>query len=102
MLLRMKQLPGIDNLRNYPVEIIKGLEDLLLSGASALPDPKRKGFYDVENRERTYFIQISSITAAWAYLQHGSAQSGRLRLRVALGLVDATQSDKSAFRATFR
>jgi hypothetical protein len=62
MLLRMKQLSGIDNLRNYPVEIIKGLEDLLISGGSALPDPKRKGFYDIENRERTYFIQISSIT----------------------------------------
>jgi hypothetical protein len=62
MLLPMKQLPGIDNLRNYPIEIIKGLEDSLRSGGSALPDPKRKGFYDVENRERTYFIQISSIT----------------------------------------
>jgi hypothetical protein len=62
MLLRMKQLPGVDNLRNYPAEIIKGLEALLLSGGSALPDPKRKGFYDLENHERTFFIQISSIT----------------------------------------
>ena len=54
MLLRMKQLPGVDNLRNYPEEIIKGLEELLLSGGSALPDPKRKGFYDLENDERTF------------------------------------------------
>jgi hypothetical protein len=62
MFLRMKPLPGVDNLRNYPAEIIKELEELLLSGGSAFPDPKRKGFYDLENYERTFFIQISSIT----------------------------------------
>ena len=62
MFLRMKRLPGVDNLRNYPAEIIKELEELLLSGGSALPDPKRKGFYDLENYGRTFFIQISSIT----------------------------------------
>src|SRR5712664_3364905 len=62
MFLRMKRLPGVDNLRNYPAEIIKEPEELLLSGGSALPDPKREGFYDLENYERTFFIQISSIT----------------------------------------
>src|SRR6266566_9248347 len=62
MFLRMKHLPGVDNLRNYPAEIIKELEVLLLSGGSALPDPKREGFYDLENYERTFYIQISSIT----------------------------------------
>jgi hypothetical protein len=62
MFLRMKQLPGVDNLRNYPAANIKELEELLLSGASALPDPKRKDFYDLENQERTFFIQISSRT----------------------------------------
>jgi hypothetical protein len=62
MFLRMERLPGIDNLRNYPAENIKELEELLLSGVSALPDPKRKNFYDLETDERTYFIQISSIT----------------------------------------
>jgi len=58
----MKQRPAVDNLRNYPAEIIRELEELLLSGGSALPDPKRKGFYDLENYDRTFFIQISSIT----------------------------------------
>jgi len=58
----MKRLLGVDNPRNYPAEIIKQLEELLLWGGSALPDPKRKGFYDLENYERTFFIQISSVT----------------------------------------
>lgn len=62
MFLRMKRLSGVDNLRNYPAEIIKELEELLLSGGSALPDPKRKDFYDLEIYGRTFFIQISSIT----------------------------------------
>jgi hypothetical protein len=62
MLLRMKQLPGVDNLRNYPAEIIKELEQLLLSGGSALPDPKRKGFYDLETDERTFFVHVSPTT----------------------------------------
>ena len=52
MFLRMKQLPGVDNPRNYPAEIIQELEELLLSGGSALPDPNRKGFYDLESYER--------------------------------------------------
>src|ERR1700676_4822615 len=63
MLLRMKQLPGVDNLQNYPAETIKELEDLLLSGGSALPDPKRKGFYDLESDKRIFFINISPISS---------------------------------------
>src|SRR5882762_10561354 len=68
MFLRMKRLPGVDNLRNYPVEIVKELEELLLWGGSARPDPKRKGFYDLENYERKFYIQISSITGKVALL----------------------------------
>jgi hypothetical protein len=55
-------MSGVDNLRNYSAEIIRELEKLLLLGGSALPDPKRKGFYDLENEERTFFINISSVT----------------------------------------
>lgn len=63
MLLKIKHRPDVDNLRNYPAEVIKELEELLLSGGSALPDPKRKDFYDLENLGRTFFIHISSSTA---------------------------------------
>src|SRR5229473_2943491 len=68
MFLRMKRLPGVDNPRNYPAEIIKELEELLLWGGSALPDPKRKGFYDLENYERIFFIQISPLSGKVALL----------------------------------
>ena len=68
MFLRMKQLLSVDNLQNYPAEIIKELEELLLSGGSALPDPKRKGFYDLEGQQRTFFIHVSSVTGRVALL----------------------------------
>ena len=68
MFLQLRLRAGVENPRNYPAEIIKELEGLLLSGESALPDPKRKGFYDLENHERTFFIQISSITGKVALL----------------------------------
>jgi hypothetical protein len=62
MFLQMKQVPGVDNLRKYPAENVEELQALLLSGASAVPDPKRKDFYDLSNYERTFFVQISSTT----------------------------------------
>ena len=62
MLLQIDGLPGVCNLRNYSAGIVKELENLLLSGGSALPDPKRKGFYDLHNDGRTFFIYVSPVT----------------------------------------
>jgi hypothetical protein len=63
MLLPMKERPDVDNLRNYPPEIVKELKELLLSGGSSVADPKRKYFYDLENDRRTFFVYISPATA---------------------------------------
>ena len=62
MFLQMKSLPGVDTVVDHPAEIIRELEELLLSGGTASPDPKRKGFYDLQNHERTFFINISPVT----------------------------------------
>jgi len=82
----MKRLPGVDNPRNYPAEIIKEFEELLLWGGSAVPDPKRKGFYDLENCERRFFIQISPISgkavllATWRKALHRQLDAGSYEL----------------------
>jgi hypothetical protein len=74
MLLQMKERPDVDNLRNYPAAIIEELQELLLSGGSALPDPERKDFYDLENHGRTFFIYTSpktgrvTLLATWPHL----------------------------------
>src|SRR6266566_1131221 len=86
MFLRLKRLPGVDNPRNCPAEIIKELEELLLWGGSAVPDSRRKAFYDLENYERTFFIQISSITgrvallATWRKALHRRLDAGSYEL----------------------
>ena len=68
MLLRLEHLSGVDNVRNYPPEITKELEQLLLTGGPAFPDPRRKGFYDLKSHGRTFFIHISPITGHVALL----------------------------------
>lgn len=63
MFLQMNARPDVDNLQNYPPEVIKELEELLLSGGSSVPDPKRKYLYDLKNDRRTFFVYISPKTA---------------------------------------
>jgi hypothetical protein len=91
MFLRMDPLSGIDNVRNYPVEIIEELEQLLLAGGSALPDPRRKNFYDLGNHERTFFIHISPVTGRVVLLATW--------LRAA-SAVDRTDRDEPSLRCT--
>jgi hypothetical protein len=59
MLLQIDTEVTIDNLRNYPAEIVDQLRKLLTSGVAASPDPNRENFYDVGNAGRVYFIHIS-------------------------------------------
>ena len=59
MFLQTERRPTVDNPRGYPAEIVDELEQLLVSGGSARPDPARPGFYDLQGIDRTFFIHIS-------------------------------------------
>ena len=61
MTLRLKEVK-VDNLRNYSDEVVEKLRDLLLRGADADMDPQRKGFYDVYNGARIFFIHVSPVS----------------------------------------
>ncbi|MBZ5543644.1 MAG: hypothetical protein LAO07_08190 [Acidobacteriia bacterium] len=65
MTLKLNGNTGIDNLRNYPTEIVEKLRALLASGARAYPDPTRKQFYDLENGSRMFYIHISPTGNVW-------------------------------------
>jgi hypothetical protein len=56
MFLRIRDSLRIENLNNYPVDVVLQLEALLASGVEARLDPKRKHFYDVETSGRGFFI----------------------------------------------
>ena len=80
MILRMEQQPTIDNLQNYPSEVVDQLKKLLLEGVSARQDPRRRNFYDAESADRAFFIHLSPLTgkvillAVWRLL--GSVFTG--------------------------
>ncbi len=65
MTLRLSGDTRIDNFRNYPPEVVEKLRALLAVGAEAEPDPRRKGFYDVENGTRIFYIHVASEEAVW-------------------------------------
>jgi hypothetical protein len=65
MLLHLSGNPRIDNLRNYPADVVEKLRELLVAGAKAYPDPRRKKFYDVENGARMFYIHLSPTGNVW-------------------------------------
>jgi len=65
MVLRVRENPEIDNLRNYPADIVEKLRALLVAGAQVYPDPRRKEFYDVANGSRMFYIHLSPTGEVW-------------------------------------
>jgi hypothetical protein len=61
MTLKMKEVK-VENLRNYSGDVVDKLRGLLLAGADADLDPQRRGFYDVYNGTRVFFIHISPVS----------------------------------------
>ncbi len=62
MRLHLNRDLTIENLKRYPEDIVEKLRDLLATGAEALPDPHRRGFYDVLNGNRVFFIHVSPVS----------------------------------------
>ena len=65
MTLTLNGNTRIDNLRNYPSEIVEKLRALLVAGANACPDPHRRNFYEVENGSRMFYIHLLPNGRVW-------------------------------------
>jgi hypothetical protein len=69
----------IQDPRNHSAETVFALRSLLAGGANVVPDPKRKGFYEVKSGSIVYYIHVSPINrnvlllATWP---SGDEQSG--------------------------
>ena len=57
----------IEDLRKHSEETVARLRQLLADGATALADPRRKGFYEIENGRVVYYIRVPP-TAGKVYL----------------------------------
>jgi hypothetical protein len=62
MVMALEREMQIEDLRNHPVETVNMLRDLLSNGAKVTPDPKRAGFYELEDTSTVYYIHVSPTT----------------------------------------
>jgi hypothetical protein len=58
---REKQPLDIENLRNYPTEVVDELRRLLASDAPARPDPHRADFYELDGPTRVFYVHVSAV-----------------------------------------
>jgi hypothetical protein len=72
MVMRWEHDVHIQDIRNHPKELLRGLESLLLKGASLTPDARHPGFFEVQDDTQVYYVHIVPNTrkvlllAAWA------------------------------------
>jgi hypothetical protein len=59
MILKMSGPIRIENLRHHSTETVDRLRCLLVAGAQASPDSRRKGFYDLADGDRAFYIHVS-------------------------------------------
>jgi hypothetical protein len=83
-----KQPLNIENLRNYPVEVVEELRRLLASDAPARPDPHRADFYELEGPTRVFYVHVSAaigsviLLGTWAREIAAAATPSREKSRV--------------------
>jgi hypothetical protein len=58
MRLQLNENPMIEDLRKHPSEALKELRALLAAGAEARVDPRRKNFYELEDRCRVFYVHV--------------------------------------------
>jgi hypothetical protein len=51
----------IEDPRHHPTETVLALRDILSGGATIIPDPKRRDFYEVRSESVVYYIRVSPV-----------------------------------------
>jgi hypothetical protein len=58
MMMRWENGLHVEDIRNHPQELVRGLESLLLRGASLTPDPKHPGFFEIYSDAKVYYVHV--------------------------------------------
>ena len=70
----------IQDLRNHPEAVVLSLREVLCGGATLIPDPKRRGIYEVHSNTRVYYIYVTpgsgelQLLATWPNLAEHAAR----------------------------
>ncbi|HUJ31175.1 MAG TPA: hypothetical protein VLY23_07830 [Candidatus Acidoferrum sp.] len=77
MVMTLERELRIEDLRNHPVERVQILRNLLSRGARVTPDPKRVGFYELEDAGTVYYIHVSPSTGKILLLATWPSEAAR-------------------------
>jgi hypothetical protein len=83
MRMNFGEVLTIEDLGNHSAATVIELGILLAGTVNITPDPKRKGFYEVEDRSTVYYIHVSPVSgtifflATWKKLTAPQAQAHR-------------------------
>jgi hypothetical protein len=58
MVMRWGNGLHVEDIRNHRLELVRGLESLLLGGARLTPDPKHPGFFEIHNDAQVYYVHV--------------------------------------------
>lgn len=63
MILQMAMKPAIEDLGKHSPQVVEELGALLLSGALAYPDPRRRNFFEVQDYDRVFYVHVSPVNS---------------------------------------
>ena len=58
MVMRWEQNVQVQDMRNHPPELVRGLETLLMRGTSLTPDPRHPGFFEIQDGTQVYYVHV--------------------------------------------
>jgi hypothetical protein len=82
MVMRWERNLEVQDVRNHSPEVVRGLENLLLKGASLTPDARHPGFFEIQAEDRVYYVHIVPnsnkvlLLAAWSNEREFAAIAG--------------------------
>jgi hypothetical protein len=84
MLMSLSRELQIEDPRNHAADVVRSLRNLLESGVTGRPDPKRPDFYEIVHESRVYYVHVSPITgkvlllATWPKTASLEAAAGKV------------------------
>lgn len=67
----------IEDTRKHPEHVVETLHNLLTTGAQATPDPKRPGFYEINDGSQIFYIYDAAASGKILLLATWPAEPSR-------------------------
>lgn len=89
MRMNFGEVLKIEDLGNHSAGTVVSLGILLAGSVDVMPDPKRKGFYEIDDGRTVYYICVSPATGTIFLL---ATRESRARSRALVDMADSARS----------